>query len=98
MFGQAGCNGAPQRVKILAVRTAVAVMPDNQRDLAVHERIQLGPVELVVVVKIVMVAGVPASVFFFVCSLRLVSLTIVVTVQRLGLGHLILCGIHFVNI
>jgi hypothetical protein len=77
------------------VQTAVAVMPHNQRDLAFHERIQLGLVELVVVVKIVMLAvvlvTVPAPVFFFVCScsLRLVSLTAttVVTVQRLHLGH-----------
>jgi len=65
-------------------------MPHNQRDLAFHERIQLGLVELVVVVKIVMLAvvlvTVPAPVFFFV---RLVSLTAttVVTVQRLHLGH-----------
>jgi hypothetical protein len=93
MVGQAVCNGPPYRVKILAVRTAVAVMPHNQRDLAFHERIQLGLVELVVVVKIVMVAvvvTVSAPVFFFVCScsLRLVSLTAtVVTVQRLHLGH-----------
>jgi hypothetical protein len=67
-------------------------MPHNQRDLAFHERIQLGLVELVIVVKIVMLAVAvvlitdPAPVFFFV---RLVSLTAatVVTVQRLHLGH-----------
>ena len=98
MIGQAVCNGAPCGVKIRAVRSTVAVMPHNQRDLAFHERIQLGHVELVVVIKIVMLAitvtvtvTVPASVFFFVCSLRLVSLTsTVVTVQRLYLGHLLL--------
>jgi hypothetical protein len=85
MVGQAVCNGPPQRVKILAMRTTVAVMPHNQRDLAFHERVQPGLVELVVVVKIVMLAVVVAPVFFFV---RLVSLTAtVVTVQRLHLGH-----------
>jgi hypothetical protein len=90
MVGQAVCNGAPCGVKILAMRTAVAVMPHNQRDLAFHERVQPGLVELVVVVKIVMLAVAvtvtnPAPVFFFV---RLVSLTAtVVTVQRLHLGH-----------
>jgi len=71
------------------MRTTVAVMPHNQRDLAFHERVQPGLVELVVV-KIVMLAVAvtvtnPVSVFFFV---RLVSLTAtVVTVQRLHLGH-----------
>ena len=106
MVGQAVCNGAPCGVKILAMRTTVAVMPHNQRDLAFHERVQPGLVELDVVVKIVMLAvavtvtvTVPASVFFFVCSLRLVSLTsTVVTVQRLHFGYLLLIDIHFVNI
>jgi hypothetical protein len=101
MVGQAVCNGAPCGVKILAVWTTVAVMPHNQRDLAFHERIQPGLVELDVVVKIVMLAvavtvTVPASVF---CFVRLVSLTsTVVTVQRLHFGYLLLIDIHFVNI
>jgi hypothetical protein len=103
MVFQAVFNGVPWPFKILAVRATHAMMPGNKRDLALHELIQLGYIEIVIAVKIVNAAGGnhgPAPMFFLIRALRLVSPQVpFVMTQCFGFGHFFVCGcIHFENI